>query len=66
MLCLNALLSDNTNVCLRETPHADAPYGLEINGKLECGYFDFDFAWLDFGRCVRCVTLEDARGIAHS
>lgn len=66
MLCLTAVLSDDTTVCLRETPDAEAPYGLEINGKTECCYFDFDFAWSDFGRCVCCATWEDAKGIAYS
>jgi len=65
MLCLTALLSDGTNVCLRETQNAEAPYGLEINGRTECRYFDFDFAWSDFGRSVRCATLEESRGIAN-
>jgi hypothetical protein len=69
MISLTALLSDNTTVALSEdADSSEEPFqfSLRISGTVVCRYNDFDFAWEDFGRTVRCASLEEARGVANS
>jgi len=65
MPTITVLLPDDTAVALRETGET-FNYAITINGRIECCYNDFDFAWEDFGKTVRCATLEDAKMVVKS
>ena len=65
LLTLTSILSDNTQVTLKETAGEVFGFSLIIAGKVECQYDTFEHAWEDLGRCVRCTTLEEAHKIAR-
>lgn len=64
MLLLTSVLSDNTQITLKQTAD-EFGFHLIIAGKVECQYNTFDHAWEDLGRCVRCATLEEVYSIAR-
>lgn len=73
MLLLTFVLSDGTQITLKETSEETSetcgddvfPFSLIIAGKVECCYNSFEHAWEDFGTCVRCATLEVLRSVAE-
>jgi hypothetical protein len=70
MQLISSFLSDDTVVSLVSEAAAEEPesfnFHVLVNGKIECSYTTWAHAWEDFGRCVRCTTLEDAVSVARS
>jgi hypothetical protein len=66
LLLVTIVLSDNTQVTLKETAGEECHFHLIIAGKVECSYDTFEFAWEDLGRCVACSTLEESHKVARS
>lgn len=66
MVRLAAVLSDDTSVSLEEsTEDSDWPFYISVNGCVDCRYDTFQFAWEDFGRIVRCASLEEVKRLAN-
>lgn len=76
MLFLTDVLSDGTEISLVQTFEEDGevagrcdeenfPFSFRINDEDECRYNTFEHAWEDFGRCVRCTTLEELYKVAR-
>lgn len=55
-------LQDYTVIALKELPYPqdEMTHEIALDGKVQCRYSTFEFAWEDLGKLIQCKTHAEA------